>query len=326
MAKAMKVARTTGKGGVKVTGVARSTASSSAAKAASASVLQGRLKAKALRESKKATNQAVSGMSGLVKATQDAELSYASKWMIDRPHMINFVACVMRNGTLETEYLKSTQVPDKHLNIGEVGHRVFPHGSTKWKSMRPAAAPGLLSKVLNIPDLPNWFKGESKLPLKVAMKALMFEVGVDGNTDIPNGHPYSAYTGPLTFLCRERSIHIKSKLAGTSKDTLEADSDWYSIPDIGQAVRANTAPKASSAWNINCSPILQLFLIIVIMYHLFVFFIFSWVLRVSIMSNLIKYSFIIKLNIKKTTNEGETITMIRNRGSANNNPCSCHLI
>lgn len=280
MGRTMKVARTTGKGGVKVAAVAKASSSASSTKTATASVLEGRAKAKVLRESKKATSQAISGMSGLVKATQDAELAYASNWMKDRPHMINFVACVMRNGTLETEYVKTTQVPDILLDVGAVGQRVFPAGATKWKSIRPAAAPGLLSDILNLPDLPKWFKGDTKLPLKVAVKALMFEVGVDGNTDIPTGHPYGAYSGPLGFLCCARSNFIKSKLANTSKQTLEADSDWYSIPEKGQAVVANTAPKASSARNINCFPMLKLILIFMFMYPLLVLFICCLAIRV----------------------------------------------
>jgi hypothetical protein len=79
-------------------------------------------------------------------------------WMDERPYMVSFIASVMRNGTLEKEYLKMMNGPSEG-DLVKCGGRVFSDSTTKWRGLRLSAAPRLLASTLERPSMEEWWKG-----------------------------------------------------------------------------------------------------------------------------------------------------------------------
>ena len=185
-------------------------------------------------------------MSGLVKSTQDSELAFCADWLEKRPHIITFVACIMRNGDLETEFNKAaSDAKEAQSTPQNLGLRVFPIGSTKWKSLKPSAAPQLLVATLNDASIPMWFKGEDRLSYSIATKAIKFLLGVDDQTEVLVGHPHAHFLGPLSWLCAEHVKSIGVKISNPTQETLEAKCDWYELSPDGTKLYANTVDRAS---------------------------------------------------------------------------------
>ena len=128
----------------------------------------------------------------------------------------------MRNGQLKHEYINSMSGVDETKAVAAAGMRCFGEGSTKWRQFRASAAPSFLSLLLDRPEIATSFKGEAKLPLQLAIKAIHFLLGVLDTTDAPTGHPLWHFSGPLLYLCRERIEHLGNQLKDTSKDSLDA--------------------------------------------------------------------------------------------------------
>jgi hypothetical protein len=188
-----------------------------------------RAKAQKSRSKKTAVKKASSGLSGLVTSTMDDEKDYITQYVDDNKFMISFIASVMRNGQLKQEYMKSLSGVDESKAVAFAGVRCFGEGSTKWRQFRASAAPSFLATLLNRPEIATWFKGDFKLPLSVAVKAIYFLLGVLDIPDAPTGHPLWHFSTPLLWLCGTRIVLLGNKLLDTSKDSLDNDSDFFHL-------------------------------------------------------------------------------------------------
>ena len=204
-------------------GVKKSTGLSAPPREKTAAQLAGIAKAKESRQAKQNEKMATTGLRGLVQSTRDADLVFCQDWLKSKSHMVSFVASVMRNGTLEAEYTRDNHTPEAASD--SVGIRVFSDSSTKWRGVRLAACPLLLSLLLDRPEVKSWFVGDEKLPLAVAAKAVKFLVGVDDSCDTPSGHKFAGFLNPLVALLKSVVNEIGNKLESTTEDTLDCDSD-----------------------------------------------------------------------------------------------------
>ena len=124
-------------------------------------------------------------------------------------------------------------------DLVKCGARVFSDSTTKWPGLRLSSAPRLLASTLEKPSMEDWWKGNDKLPLGVAAKAVNSLMGVEDGTDAPTGHPRAAFEWPLVHLCKARLLQIGNKLAATTKETIDIDSDWLSPKADMSAVAAH---------------------------------------------------------------------------------------
>jgi hypothetical protein len=72
-------------------------------------------------------------------------------------------------------------------------------------------------------------EGDDRLSLSVAGKAIKFLMGVEDGTDAPTGHSRQAFEWPLVRLCRARLLQVGNTLAEATKETIDVDSDWFSL-------------------------------------------------------------------------------------------------
>ncbi len=75
--------------------------------------------------------------------------------------------------------------------------RIFAEGATRWRGLKGTAAVLLLVEILDKPLVKDWLRGEERLSLDLAVKAVLFALGVQGSTPLPNGHEHGNYFKPI---------------------------------------------------------------------------------------------------------------------------------
>lgn len=199
-----------------------------------------RTKAAQTRAVKSTAKKASAGATSLAQASTNLDRDFVINWLDDRKFMIPFVANLMRNGLLEKNYLASLQ--DGQIAGVDPGKRVFSEGASKFGSIKGSICVELLSELIG-QHVVDWFKGESKLSLEVAVKAVLFMLGVDKGTAIPKGHKLAAFYKPLLWLFKRRVEEIGGKLSDVTKGNLDAETDWFVLSEGGDTVICNTKPK-----------------------------------------------------------------------------------
>ena len=169
-------------------------------------------------------------MGAIAENLRDKDKAFIDEWLDKRWYIISFVAGVMRSGILEEHYNDSLQLNAK---VGlDLGMRVFSEGATKYKQMRPSAAIKILAQWFIGIDVISWFKYEGKLDNTIAVKAVLFELGVDENTLIPQGCENGDFLNPLLPVFTQRRSKIGPKLHNISKDSLDSQSDWFCLKQV----------------------------------------------------------------------------------------------
>lgn len=156
-------------------------------------------RAKAAEKRRKASDQttASKGMTSLGSVMTTKDMEFVTEWLTSRPHLITHVSSLMRNDLLEQSYDDqfSKSVPASSLGkklIGDVS------GTPKFRHLPATAALFLLSNILPAHlKVADWFRGDKKLPIALATKALLFCLGVTANTPMPQGHKHCKYAVPL---------------------------------------------------------------------------------------------------------------------------------
>lgn len=168
----------------------------------------------------------------------DLDKQFVLGWLDGRPQFYGFLAGMIRNGILEQEQAAHMNRKTQQASIGKVGMLVFTEGATKWKNLKVNGAIQILAGLYPALDVPSWFRGDCRLEGTLALKAVKFLCGVQDNTLVPHGHAMGANLGPLSGLIGERIGAIGNKVkGGTSKDTLDEDTDWWQLHTVEDAVR-----------------------------------------------------------------------------------------
>ena len=197
--------------------------------AAEMRIVAGRAKAADKRRMASETKKANNGMTSLGSVINDDELKHVQEWLVSRPHMISFVSLMMRSGKMEKIY--SDQLCKvAPCTASQIGKRLLGDVATRprWRHLANTSCALILSKIL--PDqlgVACWFKGEEKLSMALAGKALMYALGVTPNTPLPSGHKYCQYMVPLLWLCKKRWAELGNRLSTTTKISLDSDSDYW---------------------------------------------------------------------------------------------------
>lgn len=221
-------------------------------KEAQAHIAAGREKAAEKR--RKVTNEkkATSGMTSLGSVMQEREMSFINKWLSERPYMVSHCSGLMRNGLMEQSYQEQQvqSAPTSQLGKKLVGDIA---GTAKWRHLSATTCIFLLQNILPPGlGLADWFRGEDKLPVAMAAKALAFALGVTANTALPQGHKHCQYAVPLIWLAKQRWDQLGQRLSTTSKQTLDADSDYFVIGRGNQVVlNVNKKPALSFKFDLN---------------------------------------------------------------------------
>ena len=206
---------------------------------------EARTKAAKSRTVKANAKKADAGAKSLALASVDLDRNYINTWLDDRQFIVPFVANIMRNGLLEKNYIDGIAGSNQ---VVDVGKRVFAEGATKFKSIKPSVCVDVLAELVGGHAI-DWFKGDDKLPLALAVKAVLYLLGVDEGTAIPKGHQQAAFYKPLIWLFWNRVKELGDKLEGVTKETLDARSDWFVLSEDGDKVFCNCKPQVEVQLN-----------------------------------------------------------------------------
>jgi hypothetical protein len=237
------------KGSVKSMGgaVAKVTISTSKTTKKNTMPLEIRIKAQKARAVKSVQKKAGQDLGCIGKASGNLERDAINLWLDSKPYLVSYVAGVMRNGLLEKSYVDSIAVPVNET-ASHVGIRIFAEGATKMRAIKTSATPKLLSRLLGMPALESWFKGEDRLCSNLAQKALLFLLGVEDGNNIPKKNDLWMYFEPFLTLCRAYiGNHPKIDRATLTKGNFDTQSDWFFIKADGLGVGCNTVPKIDVA-------------------------------------------------------------------------------
>ena len=182
------------------------------------------------RQRKSLAKKATGSIGVLAAATRDKDREFIESWLDSHKVMVSFIAGLIRNGIIEQNYTASLQ--DDVRDSLDIGCRCFSEGATTWRSLKGSAAVRILAFILKNPDVPAWFRGEQRLALEKAIKGVLFALGVQRSTPIPSGHENSDFFRPLCTLISEHLETIQPpRLQGTTKATLDRDSDYFVLGD-----------------------------------------------------------------------------------------------
>lgn len=174
------------------------------------------------------------GMTSFGSVMTTKEMEFVTEWLTSRPHLIT--RSLMRNGLLEQSYddQLSKSVPASSLGkklIGDVS------GTPKFRHLPAIVVLVLLSNILPAHlKVADWLRGDKKLPIALATKALLFCLGVTANTPMPQGHKHCKYAVPLLWLARRTWVDRGKRLAKTTQATLDSDSDYFTMSDEGKVL------------------------------------------------------------------------------------------
>jgi hypothetical protein len=218
---------------------------------------EARLKALATRKKKSVCKQASVAGASLAQASSHIERDFITSWLDDRPFIVSFVSGLMRNGLLEQNYLDQSK-PPMAMKV-DAGIRVFAEGATKWRSVRMSVAAKLLADLLQLPEVPEWFKGDAKLPAELGLKALLFVLGVTESTPIPKGHSFGAYYKPLLWLCKRQLIAIGCKLKSPfTKDKIDHETDYFVLDTTGKHILCQDVKRTEVKFGFDISKLTDL--------------------------------------------------------------------
>ena len=178
--------------------------------------------------------EATSGSIGVQNL--DMKRDFIDEFLDERPHIMNFVGSIMRNGLMEKQYHDSLVTGRDLLNIGRYGLSCFTEGAGRWRGLKPSMAVKLLAHVLGKSEVATWFKGEARLNPSLVVKALCFKLGVSLSTRIPQGHPFALCEVPLSQKVMEVAKQFPVRLQNTTKETLDNDSDYFALDMDGNVV------------------------------------------------------------------------------------------
>ena len=84
----------------------------------------------------------------------------------------------------------------------------------------------ILSRLLPDVDVADCFKrGDGRLPMEVAQKAVRYMLGVTVGSSLPKNHKHAAFSEPLVWLFARRWDSLGKRLQTTGKATIDQDSD-----------------------------------------------------------------------------------------------------
>jgi hypothetical protein len=201
-----------------------------------ASMRAGREKALKTRIIKSAGKKADAGGSSMAIVTNSLDKKYINDWLDERPFIVSYLASMLRNGLVEKSFngegIKTSQ--------SVVGPRMVPVGSTRFRSIRGTVAVTFLATLFS-EDLRGWFKGETKIPLELAQKALFKALGVTESTPLPCGHAHEAFFKPMEWIFKKRlkDIGNQSTLDRVTKENIDDECDWFQLSANGEKVMCN---------------------------------------------------------------------------------------
>ena len=196
-------------------------------KAAQTKALETRAKSARAKGAKKAASAMSSHALGLDRASVE-------KWMDDNKHMITHLASMCRNGLIQQDYHNSRGCLVPAVLSARLGKRIFTDGGKTWKALKPkVGAVDLLATVLG-KDVADWLTGENPLSHSVAVKAVLFMIGVIRPTPLPTGHDHGDFFGPVAWLVEKRLRNIGNKIHGSvTKEQLDMATDWWVLKTGG---------------------------------------------------------------------------------------------
>lgn len=169
---------------------------------------------------------------GVVATKKDKE--FINQWLTDRPQLIAYVCSLMRNGLIEGSFNESRESAACPLRLGK---KVLNGTGNKYRNLPNLVCIKMLGDILGKPDIASWFKGgEDKVHISVASKALRYCLAVESGTSIPKGHKQNTYENPLICVFSRRWLALGRRLALTTKETIDRDSDYFYLGADGQSI------------------------------------------------------------------------------------------
>lgn len=146
-------------------------------------------KAKEAQKTKCLKAKVEKGAGQLAGRVADMDKAYVLEWLDQRRCFYGYLAGLMRGGLLEADYKAHMDRINGTGNQVHYGVPCFSDGAQRWKALKTQPAIQLLARLLPNPQhVLSWFRGEDRLPGDVAVKAVLFLLGVTEQTRVPHGH------------------------------------------------------------------------------------------------------------------------------------------
>ena len=184
-------------------------------------------KTKEKQNVKKKTEAGAGNMSTL---SCSMEMNEIIQWIESKPQLQSWLAGILRNGLLEADYNAFIAGKKEKVQNDRAGCAVLGEKGTTWKALRADGSKVLLSKLLNIDGIVDWFKGDAKLDGLAAVLAAQKLLGVRGNTPVPIGNPCGHRLVPLLWLCKRRLNQLgdlEGAWKNVTKNTLLDLLKWF---------------------------------------------------------------------------------------------------
>ena len=169
------------------------------------------------------------------------DMKFIEQWFEQgRMHIVPYVCSLMRNGLLESSYNEQHQV--KSSAPLTLGKRLltdnYPNGP-RWRNLSASKCVGLVAAILHDPEIVTWFRGDAKLDINIAHKALMMMLATTSAGPMPRNHQYSDFEYPLLWVCRRQWEAVGKRLQNISRDEFDKKSDYFTLADDMDKVCCN---------------------------------------------------------------------------------------
>lgn len=206
--------------------------------------VEGRRKAAEQRQLSSHKTKAAAGFESLGGVTQHDEIDFIEGWLRARPHLIPWVASLMRNGHLEKSYSSQMETAEVNNSLSTWGKKVVREPGMKFRNLSGRAAVSFLQFLCPKYGFNDMFNGKDGPGIHLANKTLQYILGVQGSAPLPVRHPQCTHEIPLRQGFALRLQQIGNRLpASLTPDALDTATDYWQLHEEPWQVTSTVSRK-----------------------------------------------------------------------------------